>query len=277
MFYNKNTIADISKNLLSEYKKYENKYDDLKSILNLNGNEIRVIWSNTWTEPFHSDFISEIDNGAVNLRKIIKVSENTKRLNGYSKHFFEKKPIYSVFWGEKNEPICEKFFVHDLKEIIGLKYLSDRHKLLEVTIEQFDNNGKVLQYDCGQLEPYTKRGYNEYPDDINLEMNMKSRKYYYEKNAIVKAEAFDEYYCNKDIIWYDDEAYNGVANVLTIDYPHMNPETLKEYYFNYNTGSSPATFTRKNFSYGKITENTWKFSKKLREIYLEYGIKNFEI
>lgn len=277
MFYNEKTVTDISRDILLLFDKFKNDYEELKGGLNVNEGDFSVIWSrNVWAEPFNSDFISELDEGTVTARNILK--SKPRKIIGCSEHYYDGgKPVYSVFWGESNEPVCEKLFVHGEDGRIGLMYICGGKRLSEVSREFFDDEGNALRYECGRLLPFTKRGCNEFPEDMPWEIEIKARTYYYEKGAIARAEAFDGYNSSKPLIWYDDKRYEGAGNILPVGCAPMNPGRLCEYFFQYGNEGCPETFTRKNFFYGKVTENTWKFKASLNKAYSAAGIGNFQI
>ncbi|MGN1415512.1 MAG: hypothetical protein ACI4XF_01600 [Oscillospiraceae bacterium] len=143
---------------------------------------------------------------------------------------------------------------------MGIKYICGQYKIYELTVEYFDESGNGVQFDMMQT------------DDI-----VKSRKYYYENNAIICAEAIDGYYPEKEVMWWDDERYKGIGNILPSGCPCMNPAVLEKYSFVYNDEGEPSEYMRKSYSYGRVSEHTWKFKEGLRKKYAEYGIRNFSI
>ncbi|MGN0692772.1 MAG: hypothetical protein ACI4K7_10525 [Oscillospiraceae bacterium] len=259
MFYDKKMVDEISKGLTALRNEYENRYDFLKNSIALNGADI--IWCGTWAEPYHIDFISDIGDSTALPRKIMKTKKEPKNKAYCSKHFFrEKEPVYSVFFGENSEAVCEKFFLRNEKRIIGIKYICGQKKLHEITVEHFDDSGNGVQFDI-----------------IQTADNIKSRKYYYEYGAIIRAEAIDGYYPEKSVMWYDDERYKGIGNILPSGCPCMNPAILEEYRFVYNDEGEPSEYMRKSYSYGRVSEHTWKFNAGLKKKYAEYGIRNFNV
>lgn len=274
MFYNRDTAAGIAGDITSAFELYNGKYDELKGRVDIHDPDMKIIWCRGFTEPYHADFISEIDDSTVTVRKILKSKPRKAQL--CSVHYYGGgKPVYSAFFGEGDRCVCEKYFLQGGDVQTGLKFLSDSHRLIEITKEYFNAEGNAVGYECGQLQPYTKRGRNEYPDDIPLDMLIKARRYYYKNGAIAGAEAFGEYNTAAPLTWYDDRRYDEAGKVLPLGLPPMNPGILCEYAFNYGDGGVPETFTRKSYSYGRTGENTWKFRKALSEKYIEYGIKNF--
>ena len=152
MFFNAKTITCISEMLVRIFEEYEYEYENVKKSIDISDKNLDVIWSPVWVEPYHSDFILEIDDNTAPIRKKWKRNKLPINLNGYSQHFFkETKPVYSVFLGEQNKPICEKIFVCEKDKIIGLKYLCGSHTLLQVTIEHIEGDGEISQYDCMDL------------------------------------------------------------------------------------------------------------------------------
>lgn len=275
MFFNTKTITCISEILVKIFEEYEDEYENEKKGIDISDKNVDVIWSPIWIEPYHSDFISEIDDNTVAFRKKWKKNKLPINLNGYSQHFFKlSKPVYSVFWGEQNKPICEKFYVCEKDKIIGLKYLCSSHMLLQVTIEHINENGKISQYDCMNLKPTIQNGYNNFSD--SNEISIISRKYYYENNYIVKAESISGYNNKKEIVWYNNEKFINVGNVLPSNCPQMNPLELKEFSFIYDVSGNPLSYTRKSYYYGKVSEKTWKFPSKLIKIYSDFDISNFK-
>lgn len=275
MFFNTKTITCISEILVKIFEEYEDEYENEKKGIDISDKNVDVIWSPIWIEPYHSDFISEIDDNTVAFRKKWKKNKLPINLNGYSQHFFKlSKPVYSVFWGEQNKPICEKFYVCEKDKIIGLKYLCSSHMLLQVTIEHINENGKISQYDCMNLKPTIQNGYNNFSD--SNEISIISRKYYYENNYIVKAESISGYNNKKEIVWYNNEKFINVDNVLPSNCPQMNPLELKEFSFIYDVSGNPLSYTRKSYYYGKVSEKTWKFPSKLIKIYSDFDISNFK-
>lgn len=259
MFYDKKTVTEISEELTALWHRYENQYDILKNGLDIDSADI--IWCGTCAEPYHIDFISDIEDSTALPRKILKTKKEPKNKAYCSKHYFrEKEPIYSVFFGENSEVVCEKFFLRSGNRIIGIKYICGQKKLHELTAEHFDESGNGVKFDMMQTAD-----------------NIKSRKYYYENSAIIRAEAIDGYYPEKEIMWYDDERYKGIGNILPSGCPCMNPASLAEYSFIYNDEGEPSEYMRKSYSYGRLSEHTWKVNAGLRKKYAEYGIRNFAV
>ncbi|MFR0737436.1 MAG: hypothetical protein ACLSHR_11170 [Oscillospiraceae bacterium] len=275
VFFNAKTITCISEMLVRIFEEYEYEYENVKKSIDISDKNLDVIWSPVWVEPYHSDFILEIDDNTAPIRKKWKRNKLPINLNGYSQHFFkETKPVYSVFLGEQNKPICEKIFVCEKDKIIGLKYLCGSHTLLQVTIEHIEGDGEISQYDCMDLLPHIQNGNNDFSN--SNEMSITSRKYYYEKKYIIKAESINNYNNRKEIVWYNNENFNNVGNVLPSNCPQMNPMELKEFSFIYDISGNPISYTRKSYYYGKVSEKTWKFPSKLIKIYSDFDISNFK-
>ena len=261
--------------LVKTFEEYDDEYEKFKKGMDISDKNSDVIWSPTWVEPYHSDFISEIDDNTTVPRKRWKRNKLPINLNGYSQHFFKAtKLVYSAFWGEQNKIICEKFYISEKDKIIGLKYLCNSHMLLQVTIEHINENSEICQFDCMSLKPNIQNGYNDFSN--NNEMSITSRKYYYEKNYIIKAESISDYNNKKEIVWYNNEKFDNIGNVLPDNCPQMNPVELKEFSFIYDISGTPISYTRKNYCYGKVSEKTWKFPSKLIKIYSDFNISNFK-
>lgn len=97
MFFTKENVMNICGETAEMFEKYGGNYDELKGILNLGNGE--AVWCKEWVEPFNSDYISEIDDSAMPVRKILKGVP--KKKNGCTEHYFKGgKPIYSAYWGE---------------------------------------------------------------------------------------------------------------------------------------------------------------------------------
>ena len=103
------------------------------------------------------------------VRKILKGVP--KKKNGCMEHYYKgrvpiysepmySEPIFSAYWGEGEEPVCEKFYVHAEGRRIGLVYLRENKRLLEIWAEKPDTEGNVDTVYIGRLLPYTKRGRN---------------------------------------------------------------------------------------------------------------------
>ncbi len=284
MFFTKENVIGICGETAEMFEKYSRNYDKLKGILDL-GNA-KAVWCKEWAEPFNPDYISEIDDCTMPVRKILKGVP--KKKNGCTEHYYKdgepmhsesmySEPIYSAYWGEGEEPVCEKFYVHAEGRRTGLVYLRENKRLIEVWTEELNTEGNVEAVYIGRLLPYTKRGRNEYPENMPLDMEIRGRKYYYENNIITRAEAFGGYNSGKAFMWYDDRQYEGVGNILPMDCPPMNPQSLCEYRFNYSGGGFPETFTRRNYFYCKTSENTYKFKGSAAKRFEECGIGVFKI
>ena len=146
--------------------------------------------------------------------------------------------------------------------------------MLQVTIEHIEGDGEISQYDCMDLLPHIQNGNNDFSN--SNEMSITSRKYYYEKKYIIKAESINNYNNRKEIVWYNNENFNNVGNVLPSNCPQMNPMELKEFSFIYDISGNPISYTRKSYYYGKVSEKTWKFPSKLIKIYSDFDISNFK-
>lgn len=268
MYYNKNTVAAATENIISIFEKYKNIYFDVKSEVKLN-DDLRIVWSNCWTAPYNSDFISEINDSTMLPRSILK--SKPRKIYGCSKYYYDdRKPVYAVFWGDSDEPEMEEFTVHCEGHRIMLRYICGSQKLYEVSAEYFDDDNNVQKYECGVLQ---RSCAGKLTDIIEI----RGRRYYRENGVIVRADVFGDFNSAAPLTWYDDERYEEIGSILPAGCPRMNPEWLCQYCFNYGNEGVPETFTRKNYAYKKISENTWKFGKNLNKKYFNYGIKDFYI
>ena len=70
---------------------------------------------------------------------------------------------------------------------------------------------------------------------------------------------------------YDDEVFNPD---FYFQPKYMNPPDVSDYAFNY-TDNKVETFTRTDYVYKKVHENTWKLRRGIIKRYTECGIKWF--
>lgn len=70
MFFTRDNVIGICGEAAEMFGKYGGNYDKLKMALELR--DTGVIWCKEWVEPFNSDYISEIDDGTMPVRKILK-------------------------------------------------------------------------------------------------------------------------------------------------------------------------------------------------------------
>lgn len=260
MYYDAEKIIEICDKILELYNIY-NDYYYFKKNMNLN-NVDEIIWCKGWKEPFHIDYISEISDNSIEIRKILKKKPSKKDYN--SEHYFMKKiPIYSVFYGENGEVVYEKFYMFKNNELLEISFLTDKKDIYNITIEKYDSQNRPFEY--------TFMGfYGNYRDKII------SRTYWYnENNCIIKSEAISEFNIKKPIILYNDNRYQNIGIILTQNIGKMNPQNVEQYIFNYNIDGIPEFYTRVDFSYGDKFTNTWKIKKSLLKKYWEYGITFF--
>ena len=69
VFFNAKTITCISEMLVRIFEEYEYEYENVKKSIDISDKNLDVIWSPVWVEPYHSDFILEIDDNTAPIRK----------------------------------------------------------------------------------------------------------------------------------------------------------------------------------------------------------------
>ncbi len=257
MTYNTHKLNELSAEFMSMYNGFKDKYDTLKQST-VSGDSI--VWCKGWTEPFNSDFITEISDNTTEEWKVLKKMP-LKKEYASEHHFINNTAVYSAFYGEAGKLSAEKFFIIKEKTLTGLMF-SDTKKLYSITLEVFDDFGKTIEYNLARID-----------EAENIVLN--SRCYHYEENYIINAEEISGFKIGMPIMFYNNPIYENIGLVLTSDIQRMNPELVADYTFVYNDNGVADMYTRTNYSYGKITKHTWKMKKSMLKKYSEYNINCF--
>lgn len=262
MYYDEHRLSQISNEIYSIYDRYREDYELLKENADLQKSD-NIIWCDGWIDPYNADYISDIADGTIPERKILK--RPPSKMEYKAKHMFnDKSPVFSLFFGEAGELTCEKYFISNSEKTVGAMFEVKTKMLFELTVEYRDDDGNVTEYNSLRID-------NKYNNDILI----KGRKYYYEDRHIIKAASIDKFKYGEKIIQYNDPIYRNVGLLLDSNCPRMNPMLTDEYEFTYGFDGLPESWIRTSYSCGKKFIHTWKMKKSLIKKYVEYGINCF--
>ena len=243
--------ADILGSLTDEYSDYYRVRDntDLDSI-------DEKIWSKGYIEPFSCDYITDMFDNTVDMRKLIKVPR--KKEYAAMHYMCDEQPVYSVYYRNNDEIFREKLYINSAERRIELLFSSPEHMLIELALTVFDKKGRPAEFSKIKID---KKG---------LKM-INSAVYTYEGDRIVKAESICDLNPETAVVMYDDEAF---VPEYRLQSKYMNPPDVSDYVFNY-VGGRAETFTRTDYEYKRVHENTWKLRRGVIKRYTECGIKWF--
>lgn len=286
---NLNNLNKILMEVFNAYDKYKDDYFILKTQCEIMSAD-RIIWCSGWTEPYHPDYITEINDNTVNERKILKKIPTKKQY--VSEHYFiGNNLVKSLLWGEIDNLVSEKFFVYSDSKCVAAEYAvfnMDNIYLREVCIIKYDKLGNVIEYSEGKrTDELTLRNGKIYTYDgerytLGAKLsehpywNIKSRMYTYVDGHIVKATAIDNFTSCKDIILFDNPLYKNVSGVLDTNLPKMNPCNYADFDFIYGESGYCKRYVRTNYSYGKKHINEFNMRKGLMKKYDDYEINCFK-
>lgn len=240
-------------NLVSELmQEYQDKYDALKCELpsELKGG----FWCKGWREAYAPDYVNEISDNTQESRKILP-KEPRKKAYTSLHNYCENKPVVSLFYGNAEKPVIEKFFVETDTMIVGIGYTTSDGSIYSLSIETRNADGLPCEYTV-----------------CYRDMNDK----YYDRPGYLLRSAAYEYDAQRHIVFasYIDrlKVNTGAEDSLT----DAAPECMEDYRFIYENGTV-THFTRINYAgnFEKVSENTWKFDRWILKRYQDDGIRYF--
>jgi uncharacterized lipoprotein YehR (DUF1307 family) len=243
--------AEILNSLTDEYSDYYRVRDntDLESI-----NE--KIWSKGYIEPFSCDYITDMFDNTVDMRKLMKAPR--KKEYAAMHYMCDELPVYSVYYKKDDEIFREKLYINSSERRIELLFSCPQHILLQLSLTVFDEKGRPAEYSSIKISPKGLKMIN-------------AAVYTYEGDRIVKAESICDLNPETAIIMYDDEAFDPEYRLQS---KYMNPPDVSDYDFHY-TDNAAETFTRTDYEYKRVHKNTWKLRRGIIKRYNECGIEWF--
>lgn len=232
--------------------KYQNEYFNLKNSVSLDYEE--EFWCKGWREAYAPDFVNELSDNTQEARKILPKEPRKKSYT--SLHcYLKKKPVISLFYGSKEEPCMEKFFIETDNMLIGICYMTDNGNIYNLSIETRNEDGLPYEY----IVCY-------------MDMNSKGRQL---SSYLIRLATYK--YDNHNHIISASYMDGLKVSVSTDNFSAIAAsECFEDYIFLYENGTV-ANFTRINYSvnFEKETENTWKFNKWILKRYKDDGINYF--
>ncbi len=257
MQFTEEKLQQMAADALDLIRQYKNKYYDLKKSVDTSA-EYKVIWADGHDQPYHADYLSDIEN--MPERKIFRSEPRKKEYR--AKHYFqENMPVYSVGFDNHDEAGYEWFFIRTGNVLIGAKYTISSGILLELSAEFYDGNGRPVEYWCiahaDAAEPV-----------------LGCCIYQYEAGYIIAADCIRDFYIARPAMRYDHPLYQDWGKDLDrmLRTPPMNPQHVYTYQFIYGDSGAPVSYARTGYSYNTVTTGTWKAKKSLFSRFSEYGI-----
>lgn len=246
MIYTQEKINDIINQLneLAMDKEYSD-YFIVKNKVNIDTVN-KEVWGKSWSNPFGCDYITELFDNTYIPRKIMKRPK--KEFSG--QHFLlDDIPVYSVYYRNLDEIWMEKIYISLPEKRIELLFGSDKHILIEVDLTSFDNHGNPVEFSKMSIsEEGTKEIFSVH--------------YYFEQGMLIKADSIYKLNPEKEIVLYEE---------ADIHSRRMNPGLVQEHILNYEN-NAVQTFTRIDYEYGSVYQNTWKIRRNVIKNYIECGI-----
>lgn len=243
--------ADIMNTLTEEYADYYR----IRERIDIDSVNLKI-WSKGYIEPFSCDYITDMFDNTVEPRKLMKAPRKKEYVTFH--YMNDEAPVYSVYYGKNDDIYMEKLYFSIHKRRIEVLFNSPKHILLELTLTLFDEKGRPAEFSTIRIG---KKG---------LKM-IKAAVYTYDGDRIVKAESICDFNPEIPVVMYDDEVFNPD---FYFQPKYMNPPDVSDYAFNY-TDNKVETFTRTDYVYKKVHENTWKLRRGIIKRYTECGIKWF--
>ena len=256
MIYSKNKIKELA----GEITKLTAEYSEYSKVKN--GADIEsadeIIWSKGWIEPFCADYITELNDNTVIPRKLLKKEPSIKKYVSVH-HMADNTPVYSQFYGDRDDVVYEKFFIKDEKLLIGALFHYSDKKLCQLTVEHFDEKGRPVEFERFSIDDTSGR-------------KLDSIIYTYDKDRIIKAETIYSLDVDRELRAYDDERYANIDLVLDPSMEKMNPERVETFDFEYSDKMESDSYTRTAYTYGKVISHKWKTKKSIIKSYIECNI-----
>ena len=140
--------------IVGEITKLTAEYSDYPKAKNESIDEI--IWSKGWIEPFCADYITEINDNTIIPRKLLKKEPKIKDYVSVH-HMADNTPVYSKFYGDKDNVAYEKFFIKKENLLIGALFHYSDKKLCRLTVDHFDEKGRPIEFDRFSMDGESKR------------------------------------------------------------------------------------------------------------------------
>lgn len=264
-YYTEEILKQLAGKALGLYQN-AGSYEELRSQINTEMADKILYAGQNLLEPYHADYISEIDDNTFPIRKLYK--RRSSKMKHITACFYqEERLMFSLTYGGNGEITQETVYQYQDNCKIGLTFLTSEKILCSLTAETFDAQGKPCEF--MHLQERQSTIYEA------SALFFTHRLYRYTDGCITEAEALDTYTVTKPVRLYDDEAYRSIGNVLTPDMPQMNPLNVYHYEFLYPEKGFPEAFVRNWFSYGKTGNPQFKIKNSLMKLYAEYGIQLF--
>lgn len=256
MIYSKKKMEEIVGEITKLVAEYS-EYPKVKKGVNIESTD-KIIWSKFWIEPFCTDYITELNDNTIIPRKLLKKEPLTKKYVSVH-HMADNTPVYSKFYGDKDNVVYEKFFIKKENLLIGALFHCSDKKLCGLTVEHFDEKGRPIEFDRFSMDGESKR-------------KLDSIFYTYDNDRIIKAESIFSLDIDRELKLYDDELYVKIGLILEPSIERMNPESVETFDFDYNDKMELDFYTRTAFSYGRVISHKWKIKKSIIKSYIECGI-----
>jgi hypothetical protein len=130
----------------------------------------------------------------------------------------DNTPVYSKFYGDKDNVVYEKFFIKKENLLIGALFHCSDKKLCGLTVEHFDEKGRPIEFDRFSMDGESKR-------------KLDSIFYTYDNDRIIKAESIFSLDIDRELKLYDDELYVKIGLILDPSIERMNPESVETFDF----------------------------------------------